>query len=513
MVVTAIAQRTPGAPVPPATEAAATSAADRRLEAVGTAVALGILAVVAITRLDATALWLDEAYSLGAANHLGDSLRQTSGTMGGYYALLAGWASLGAATWWLRLLSVVFAAGTLLVLRPVARRIGGPRLVAIALPLAALNPAFAAKAVEARSYALVGLLTAVTWWVVLRAIDAADPLRSRWLWLLAPLAVAGTLCHGLFLVQFAAVAVVLCLLGRPVRAVTTIAVLSVPAAGLVLLLRANGADSIGTTISGGPGVMVASAFDVLLAQPTLARLVLAPLVAVGIALAARDALQAAPSPNRAVAAVPAAWALVPCLALASFVFDPVFNPRYLAPVAPGIALLLGALVVAGDDAVARARHRPCRALGPLSLVLVLGCAAALVATPPALDHHWREAAGHVAAEARAGDGIVFANQSTREPVQQRPPFEAAWREVDPAVVPTAISPPRPLAEVRRMDEPLSLDELGPAAGAVDRVWVIEDQAPGVRMLEPVLDELTGTFREVERTTFAPGIVVVLLERR
>jgi hypothetical protein len=33
------------------------------------------------------------------------------------------------------------------------------------------------------------------------------------------------------------------------------------------------------------------------------------------------------------------------------------------------------------------------------------------------------------------------------------------------------------------------------------------------MLEPVLDELTGTFREVERTTFAPGIVVVLLERR
>lgn len=486
---------------------------DRRLEAAGTAVALAILAVVAVVRLDGTALWVDEAYSLGAANHVADSLRQTSGTMGGYYAVLAAWSTVGTATWWLRLPSVLFSVASILLVRPVARRVGGSRLVAVSLPLLALNPAFAAKAVEARSYALVGLITVVCWRVVVRAVDAPEDERWRWIVLLAPLGVAGTLCHGLFLVQFAGVAVVLALLRRPVRSLVLLGAVSVPSVGIVLALRANGADSIGTTIVGGPGAMIGASLEDLLASPVLAKVLLTEVFVIGLVVAVQAVRKAADRTERAVAAVPAAWALAPCMALAAFVIDPVFNPRYLAPVAPGIAMVLGATAIAADGALARRRGRAAPAIGPAAVALALVCTASLLATPPVYDDHWRDAAAHVAAEAEPGDGIVFANLGTNEPVQQRPPFEAAWREVGGATTPTAISPARPLAEVRRMDEPLPLADLAEAAEGTDRIWVVENQVAATDQLGPVIEALGGDFAETERTTYPEAIVVVLLERR
>jgi hypothetical protein len=42
-------------------------------------------------------------------------------------------------------------------------------------------------------------------------------------------------------------------------------------------MQSNGADSIGTTITGGPGVMLASTFDTLLARPVPAKMALAEL--------------------------------------------------------------------------------------------------------------------------------------------------------------------------------------------------------------------------------------------
>jgi hypothetical protein len=476
--------------------------------------ALAIVAVVAVWRIDATALWLDEAYSLGAANHLGESLRQTSGTMGGYYVLLAAWSSVSTATWWLRLLSVVAAALTLVTLRPVARRIGGSRLVAVALPLCALNPAFSAKSIEARSYALVGLLTVLCWQVVVAHLDRADRSRpDRTLWLLAPLGVAGTLGHGLFLVQFAAIAVVLALAPRWRRSLPVLVAAAVPAIGVVLALRANGADSIGTTISGGPGVLLASTFDALLARPVPAKVILAVVVTVAIAAAVRAAATTRPSLERAIAAIPAAWAVLPCIALAAMVIDPVYNPRYLAPVAPGIALVLATAAVAADDALACRLGRRRAVLGPAAVTLGVLSAWSLAVTPPVYDHDWRGAAGHVAAEAQPGDGIVFANLSAGEPVQQRPPFEAAWREVTTPVRPAVVSPARPLAEVRRVEVPLALEDLAGAARGHRRVWVVEDQAPGVAVSPRVIEALGDDFVTVDRQVFRPGIVVVLLARR
>jgi hypothetical protein len=502
-------------PAPASAPAVELAADDRRLERAGLAIAAAIVLVHAAVRIDATALWLDESYSLGAANHLVDSLRDTSGTMGGYYVLLSAWSTVSTATWWLRSLSLVLALGTLGAVRPVARRIGGPRLVAVALPLLALGPAFAGKAIEARSYALVTLLTAGCWWVVVRALDAPDEAtRLRRLLPLAPLALAGTSGHGLFLVQFAALWVVLALAGRPVRRAVELGLLALPAVVLVAVLRANGADSIGTTVRGGPGVLVASTFDVLLAPAVLPKLVLAQIVVIAAALAVRSVARRPPSAERAVAAIPASWAIVPCLALAAIWFDPVYNPRYLAPVAPGVALLVATALLAAGDAV-RARAGGATRVVPVLVTVAVASllALSLADRSPVIDEDWRGAAAHVAAEAATGDGIVFANLEPAEPVQQRPPFEAAWREVATDATPIAISPPRPLAEVRRVDRPVALDRLAAATDGVDRVWVVENQGSGVAQLDAVLGALEGPFVEVDRRTFDPAIVVVLLERR
>jgi hypothetical protein len=317
----------------------------------------------------------------------------------------------------------------------------------------------------------------------------------------------------LFLAQFAAMAVVLALAPGWRRSLSVLAAASLPAVGLVLALRANGADSIGTTITGGTGVLLASTFDTLLARPVPAKVVLAVVATVAIALAVRGALAATRSIERAIAAIPAAWAVVPCAALAALVFDPVYNPRYLTPVAPGIALVLATAALAADDALAARAGRRLAAVGPAAVALGVLSAWSLAATPPVYDHDWRGAAAHVAARTLPGDGIVFANLSAAEPVQQRPPFEAAWREVGVADTPVAVSPDRPLAEVRRVDVPVALEALAAAAADHDRVWVIEDQAPGVEVSPQVIDALATDFVAVDRQVFQPGIVVVLLTRR
>lgn len=487
--------------------------AGQRLERWGLAVGIAIVVATAVARIDSTSLWLDEAYSLGAANHLGASLRGTSGTMGLYYVLLSAWSQISTATWWLRLPSVLFAVATLVALRPLARRIGGPALAAVALPLTALGPLFAWKAIEARSYSLATLIAVLCWTVAVRAMDAAD-VRSerRWWALLAPLGVAGVLCHGLFVMQLVPIGAVALLAGRPIRRGAMAAAAMLPAAAVVLYLHANGADSIGTSIQGGPGVLIASTFDSLLSRSVLPKLVLAQIVVIGVALAVRAVVRAPAPVDRAVAAIPAAWAVLPCMALALWFVDPVFNPRYLAPVGPGLGLLLATMALAAD----RRLVGPRRLIGPACVGLGVLMAVVLVTTPLPIDDDWRTTAQFVADEARPGDGIVFANASLAEPVQQRPPFEAAWREVDVTTTPVAVSPARPLAEVRRFDEPLPIDEIGPAAtgAGLDRLWVVEQTHGAGGHLDRIVDapETQAGWAEVDRWTFSPSIHVVLLER-
>lgn len=495
-------------------------AAARRLESSGLVLGIAILLADAARRLDGTALWLDEAYSLGAANHLGASLRGTSGTMGLYYAFLSAWSTVSTATWWLRLPSVLFAVATLAVLRPIARRLGGPRLVALALPAAALGPLFASKATEARAYSLETLVVVSCWYVLLRALDADDGEDRRWFALLAPLAVAGGFCHGLFVVQLVPMGVIALLGRRPLRHAGLFLASVTPVGLAVLYLHANGAADIGTNVPGDVGVLVASTFEVILSRQVVPRLVLAQLLVVGVALAVRRTLRTTDRRERPMVAMAAAWAVLPCVALGLLrAFDPVYNPRYLAPVGPGVALVLSATALGIEDAWRRSNatagtRARSRRIGPIGIAVVLLLAYVLASGAPFVDDDWRGTARLVAEHAREGDGIIFVNTSMKEAVQHRPPFEAAWNEVEHPIVPVAVSPPRPLAEVRRFDVPLPVAELAGAARDLDRLWLVES-ASGPGRVDALIagSGLDDDYREADRWTLRPAITVVLLERR
>lgn len=128
---------------------------------------------------------------------------------------------------------------------------------------------------------------------------------------------------------------------------------------------------------------------------------------------------------------------------------------------------------------------------------------------------WAAVAAFIAAEARPGDGLIFphaTDQAHRDTV--RAPFEAAWARVDdPAVVPVALSPARPLGDVRRFDDLTDPDELAEAMVDHPRVWAVEFPAFHASLKDLMtVEPAASTFRNVGVTTFGGGIQVVLLER-
>lgn len=486
-------------------------------ERFGLALAIVITAIHALTRLDATALWLDEGYTLGATNDLWSSLSRTHGTMGLYYVIMWVWAWFGEATWWLRLPSVLFAVATLCLLRPIARRVGGSHLVAITLPLAALLPMFQAKAVEARSFALLTLITCACWYVLIRTLDSPDTRsEGRWFLLLVPLSVAGVFSHGLFVVHLSALAAVLLLGPSPWRRLIRFTPAFAAATLVTYVLHSLGASGIGTMVLGGPPAMVRTTLNAYFPAYALAWMVLLQVFVVGVVLIVRQMARASGRAERAIASIPIAMAIVPCIVLAlGSAVEPRYSPRYLAPIGLGIALVVGVTLVRFDRAVRDAIHRP----GPLapvglaSIVVLAVAALGQLNAPLAHDHDWRGAASLVAAEGLETDGIIFANRSVQEPMLHRVPFEAAWREVDRGAAPTMVSPPRPLGEVLRFDDPLPTADAVRASQQHRRIWVIEHQVSGLNQTDALVDALRSSGFEVSSEHTLPNMISLVLLTR
>ena len=128
---------------------------------------------------------------------------------------------------------------------------------------------------------------------------------------------------------------------------------------------------------------------------------------------------------------------------------------------------------------------------------------------------WDAVVAFVAAEARPGDGLIFPFATDQaHPDTVRAPFEAAWSRVgDPPVVPVALSPARPLGEVRRFDDLLDPEALAEAMVDHPRVWAVE--FPGFHASlkhQMTIEPAASRFRNVGVTVFGGGIQVVLLER-
>ena len=159
-----------------------------------------MLLAVTIRGPNRNPLWLDEAFSLGAADEFVRTVRSTGATMAIYYLLLVPWVKTSSAAG-VRLPSMLFALATLPVVALLGRRVGGRRLAVVAPPLLALVYLFGLKAAEACApVPLETLLVTIGWYAVVRVLDLGveATARLRWWCLLALLAFIGPFAHGLF---------------------------------------------------------------------------------------------------------------------------------------------------------------------------------------------------------------------------------------------------------------------------------------------------------------------------
>ena len=118
---------------------------------------------------------------------------------------------------------------------------------------------------------------------------------------------------------------------------------------------------------------------------------------------------------------------------------------------------------------------------------------------------WRGAARHVATQARPGDAIVFVGTDN---VESRTVFEAAWREVHHPVVPTALSPARPLGRVQRVDHFLTPGQVAARAPGYRRIWVVDvhDVLGGLHLVDR--PPFTTRFHKADDQDFEGGIRVL-----
>lgn len=426
----------------------------------GPGVAVG--AATALWGISRQALWLDEAYSLGAVHQLGRTLGETSGTMGAYYLVLAGWLQVSESVWWMRSLSVLLALAALVAAAALARRIAGDRTARLAAVLTPLAYLWLPYSREARSYALVMVLAAGAWLALDHALAAPDDRTARrWWWLVTALTAVVPLAHGLGLLQVLPQAVVLLAAGAGRTA--WLRWWRGAGAGLAVtaFLVAFGANEVGDWVAPLSPGLAAGTLRLFTSPHALVALLLTALVAVGVADRVGAARAAAPGLARARALVPVAWAFGPVVLIVLLsVARPSLVPRYVVGILPALALL----EARGLEAVGAripALRRP--AIAVVLALLVLGH----VETHREPVDGWTTATRLVAAEARPGDTVLFAGD------ESRPPFEAAWRHVAdaPDLAPTAGA--RPLGEVIRF-EPGASDDTAHWRDAAEagRVWLV-----------------------------------------
>lgn len=145
----------------------------------------GLAALLRLVALGAESLWFDEAYSVAFASadlSLLNFLRPGGFAFTDknvYHILLHFWLGLGRTEFMVRLLSVIFAVATIMVVYEVARRLFGLRVAAWSAGLLAVSPFHIWYSREARMYVLAGLFA---WLAVLAVVERVRGRRTLWLW-------------------------------------------------------------------------------------------------------------------------------------------------------------------------------------------------------------------------------------------------------------------------------------------------------------------------------------------
>lgn len=502
----------------PGNDAASPHSSRSSVDRATVAGAVALCGVLGLWGLARVPLWMDEAISLGATNQLGRTLRDTAVTMGLYYVLLDGWTALaGTSVAALRLPSLVAAMAAVAMTAVVGRRLVGRRAALVGTLVLAASPGLVRYGQEARAYALVTLLATLLWAAGLRAVEARrtgrDRAAGRWWAVVALVAVLGVLSHGMFALQVVAFAASLLVLPERGRLLRDVAPAVVATVAVVLGLSALGADAIADWVE---PLSVAQLGDVareLLAPLPIAAAVLGATAAAGAVVLVRRHPSDPLARWHAVATV--VWAVVPlALLVVVSVVRPYLVPRYLLGSLPAVALLVGVAVdAAWSTSTPSAPSGRGRRVGALALaaVVVVALVAGQVALHRRTGDDWAAAARTVATGARPGDAIVFSSAPIRIP------FEAAWQDVDPAAVPTAVWADRALGEVRRFDDQTTPEVLEGDLAEVDRLWLVHQtmESTGDEGRDEMLrfPPVRDGFRVAARHRAEGDVQVLLLVRR
>jgi hypothetical protein len=133
-------------------------------------------AVLRFATLSTQSFWLDEAIAINSARlDLGgmlDSLARTEGNPPFYFLLLDGWMRvLGDSEAAVRSLSALFGTATILVGYEIGRRLATPRIGLVTAALVAFNPLLVWFSQEARPYALLVLLSGLSFLLFAEALE------------------------------------------------------------------------------------------------------------------------------------------------------------------------------------------------------------------------------------------------------------------------------------------------------------------------------------------------------
>lgn len=195
--------------------------------------------------LDVQGFWYDEAITVGLLKlgvpDLLSELPKSESTPPLYYLLARAWTvPFGDGEVGLRSLSALCGTAAVPVIWAAARELCGTRAAHAAAILAAVSPLLVWFSQEARSYALLTLLSALSLWMFARVLRRARA-RDRWLWALAGSAALATHYFAVFLIAAQAVILLVRAKERRPLAAPLIAVSLVGAGLLPLALEQEGA--------------------------------------------------------------------------------------------------------------------------------------------------------------------------------------------------------------------------------------------------------------------------------
>ena len=348
-----------------------------------------VAAAVGSVQLARASFWLDEAFSVNLAARPWPGFLQEithhEGNQAAYFVLLKLWpfphTELGA-----RSLSVLCTSGTAVTLYFLGVRLVD-RWVGVAAALMVSTTPFALQATqEARGYALLMLASVGCMLALVRAVQQG----RGWLWwaLTAGLLPYVHLYGALVVVGQLPWALRAAPRAKVLSAIAGAGVLAAPMAlwaqthqhsRQLFFLKAPGLEAIG------------GALAVLAARSAPLLLLLVAATALGLGFLARR-------PTLALLVVP--WLVLTPLVVVvgSHLGTPAYQPRYLAGIAPALALLFALGV---------------RSLGALplrnaALVSLIGLSAVALRghLGPLLQEDWRSAAGYLQTQWRTGDTLV-----------------------------------------------------------------------------------------------------------